>query len=71
MPAMARKLPIKKSFLKPWLSKSRPITGPKKADKRLPRSSSIPLVKALVFRPSCARLGMTKVRLIWMNCRKV
>ncbi|GHN46116.1 hypothetical protein ME798_16460 [Lactobacillus delbrueckii] len=66
MPAMARKLPIKKSFLKPWLSKSRPITGPKKADKRLPT-----LVKALVFRPSCARLGMTKVRLIWMNCRKV
>ncbi|GHN57201.1 hypothetical protein ME804_12410 [Lactobacillus delbrueckii] len=52
--------------MKPWLSKSRPITGPKKADKRLPT-----LVKALVFRPSCARLGMTKVRLIWMNCRKV
>ncbi|GHN18556.1 hypothetical protein ME783_10980 [Lactobacillus delbrueckii] len=25
--------------MKPWLSKSRPITGPKKADKRLPRSA--------------------------------
>lgn len=68
---MARQLPIKKSFLKPWLSKSRPMTGPKKADKRLPKSSSIPLVKALVFKPSWARLGMTNVRLIWINCKKV
>ena len=71
MPAMPKRLPMIKSFLKPWLSKSRPMTGPKKADKRLPSKSSIPLVKALVFKPSWARLGMTNVKLIWINCRQV